>query len=324
MIPKGWYFCAESTEIKCAQVVAKQLFGQRLVFWRTESGKLNVSHAVCPHLGSDLGKLGRVKGENLQCFSHDYTYNNNGDCVATGFRELPLCSKNVLRCYPVREKNGFVLVWYDAKNSEPEWHIPDDIFNVPSSKYVRSNFEFKVALEVLNEDNFDVGHLYKWHHVHDVKSSPVVCAGPSISISHHFRRHSILVKKPLKPPLAFLTKEIRSCYSSTLYGHGLTNSFIEIFNLGIRLHDLIWCTPIDAKTTMYTTFVRLVTPPQRSLPRRCLDALIFRACVRRLRQEHKHEGHGFWERQTKVENPILTATESKLIHPYRQWCQQFQ
>jgi phenylpropionate dioxygenase-like ring-hydroxylating dioxygenase large terminal subunit len=92
-IPQGWYFCGESKDIRAGQVVSKKLFGKKVVLWRTKSGSLSVSDSVCPHLGSDLGKLGSVKGENLQCFSHDYTYNEQGDCVATGFKDLPCRTK---------------------------------------------------------------------------------------------------------------------------------------------------------------------------------------------------------------------------------------
>src|SRR5262245_25987429 len=94
-IPRGWYFCAESSEIKPGNLISKKLFGQKIILWRTVSGVLNVSHSVCPHLGSDLSQLGKVEGENLRCFSHSYTYNGSGDCVATGFKELPTCHKKV-------------------------------------------------------------------------------------------------------------------------------------------------------------------------------------------------------------------------------------
>jgi phenylpropionate dioxygenase-like ring-hydroxylating dioxygenase large terminal subunit len=324
MIPKGWYFCAESSEIKCGQILEKYLFNQKVILWRTESGVLNMSPAICPHLGSDLGKLAKVRGEHLQCFSHDYTYNIEGDCVATGQKVLPIRHKKVLRFFPLQESNGFVIVWYDFHQKEPEWHIPEEIFSVVSSNYVRSTFEFNVPIEIINEDNFDVGHLYKWHNIYDIQTTPVEQNGSTISISHAFKRHSILFKKSRPFPLDFFSKEIHSRYSSTLHGHGLTNSFIDIFNLKIHLQDLIWCTPITPHRTLYTTFLRLLeATEQQKMWRKLFRTLIFLNCVRRLRQEHKHEGHGFWERQTRIDNPILTEKEYKLINPYREWCKQF-
>ena len=328
-IPSGWYFCIESKEVKPGQVVGKYLFGQKVVFWRTKTGVINLSTSVCPHLGSDLSVLGKVDGEFLRCFSHDYTYDGNGDCVATWKKNLlPDCTKQVLRKFPVVEKNGFVLAWYDFMGRPPLWEMPNEVFENPSNAFVRSDFTFKTPLETLNEDNFDVGHLYKWHNVHGVETTPVAVAGEQISIAHKFKRHSIWVDRPLPFPLRFLTKEINSRYSSTLYGHGLTNSYIDIYTFNIYLHDLIWCTPIDANTTMYTTFLRML--PQKdspSLVKRLLGVvlrpLVFRGSVWRLRGEHKKEGHGFWEKQTRSEVPILTSPEKALIEPYRAWSKQF-
>lgn len=329
-MPSGWYFCVESKEVKPGQVVRREFFGQALAVWRTESGVLNISDAACPHLGSDLSKLGKVVGEHLQCFSHDYTYNADGDCVATGFKSLPCRSKQVMNMWPVHEVSGFVLVWYDANRLAPTWRIPASVFDSEGTSvdFVRSDFEFEVPVETLNEDNFDVGHLYKWHNVTDVVTEPVQCDGPTISIAHNFKRHSILFEKPLPKPFSILSNEITSRYSSTLYGHGLTASFIDVFNMGVHMQDLIWVTPISPTRIKYTTFLRRVLPTgKRNLAQRIADILIqpliFQFSVWRLRQEHKIEGQGFWENQTRVENPILTEKERTLIEPYREWCKQF-
>ena len=45
--------------------------------------------------------------------------------------------------------------------------------------------------------------------------------------------------------------------------------------------------------------------------------------VWRLRQEHRHEGHGFWENQKDVRDPIITDTERAMFEPYWEWCRQF-
>jgi len=332
-IPAGWYFCVESSEVKKGQVVRKELFGQSWALWRSESGVMHISASTCPHLGSDLGKLGKVRGETLQCFSHRFTYNGDGDCVGTGSKETPCRTKRVLRQLPVHEVGGFVLAYFDASGAEPSWRIPDEVFaDDNTTRYVRSDFAFDVPVEILNEDNFDRGHLYNWHRVSDVVSSDPKVDGATISITHDFKRHSILFEKPLPKPFNKLTREIVSQYGSTLYGHGLTYSYINIFNLGLHLQDMIWCTPISETRTMYTTFLRRKLPKKdgarRSLRQRLVDdvlhPLVFPMTVWRLRQEHLHEGQGFWEAQSRVADPILTESERCLIEPYREWCRQFE
>jgi len=328
-IPSSWYYCVESSEVPTGEVVGKELFGHRLVFWRTESGVLHVSDATCPHRGSDLSKLGSVCGEHLKCFSHDYEYDSEGSCVKTWANTLPCRADKVLYSWPVHEVGGFVLVWYDAYRREPTWQIPDDIFSSEGKgSFIRSQYVFDCPIETINEDNFDVGHLYKWHELTEVSSTLPKVDGTTISVVHDFKRHSILFSKPLPPPLDVLSKEITSRYGSTLYGHGLTYSYIDLPVFDFHVQDFIFATPLGNNRTLYTTFLRRVLPEgKRSLQERFVDTVIhpvmFAMFVMRLRQEHKNEGHGFWENQSRVEAPIITERERPMLEPYWQWCRQF-
>ncbi|MBM4687865.1 Rieske 2Fe-2S domain-containing protein [Rhodococcus hoagii] len=42
-------------------------FGQDLVAYRTEGGRLVVLNAYCEHLGAHLGHGGSVAGDDIQC-----------------------------------------------------------------------------------------------------------------------------------------------------------------------------------------------------------------------------------------------------------------
>lgn len=329
VIPSGWYYCADSREIRAGAVVRKELFGQRLALWRTESGELRITDATCPHLGSDLTKLGKVKGEHLQCFSHRFEYDGAGSCVKTP-RALPCRTERVLYSWPVHEVGGFVLAWYHPERREPTWRIPDAIFDsTDKGEFVKSQFEFECSVKTINEDNFDVGHLYNWHELSSVASTLPTVDGHTISVVHDFKRHSILFKKPLPPPFDVITREIVSRYGSTLYGPGLTYSFIDLPAFDFSTQDFIWPTPISATRTLYTTFLRRRLPSgPRTLKQRVIDRLIhpvlFPMFVVRLRREHRHEGHGFWENQQRLANPNITARERTMLEPYWQWCRQFE
>ena len=328
-IPSGWYYVGDTREVARGQVVRKELFGTVLVLWRSQAGVLHISDATCPHLGSDLGKLGKVEGEHLQCFSHRFEYDGDGDCVKTPRNLQPCRTEKVLYQYPVHEIAGFVLAWYDAQRRAPTWQIPDHVFDATDTgRFVKSQFEFDCAVETINEDNFDVGHLFNWHELSEVKSTLPVVDGPTISVIHDFKRHSILTERKLPPPFSVLSSEISSRYGSTLYGHGLTYSFIEIPAFDFCTQDFIWATPISATRSLYTTFLRrrLPTGP-RTLRQKLVDKLLhpilFPAFVVRLRLEHKHEGKGFWENQRRVDSPIITERERPMLAPYWEWCRQF-
>jgi phenylpropionate dioxygenase-like ring-hydroxylating dioxygenase large terminal subunit len=327
-IPSGWYYVADSSEIRRGQVVRKELFGSAVAIWRTASGAVHVSDVTCPHLGTDLGVHGKVVGEHLQCFSHRFEYDGDGNC-ARNPRSTPCRTRNVLPIYPVHEIAGFVLAWYDAGRRAPTWRIPDAVFDsAGKGRFVKSQYAFDCSVETINEDNFDVGHLYNWHELSRVDSTLPTVDGPTISVVHDFERHSIVWKKPLPRPFNFLSRKIVSRYGSTLYGHGLTYSFIDLPAFEFSTQDFIWPTPISATRTLYTTFLRrnLPTGP-RTLGQKLFDTvagtLLFPAFVWRLRGEHRHEGHGYWEHQRPVVRPIITADERKMLEPYWEWCRQF-
>jgi cholesterol 7-dehydrogenase len=327
-IPSGWYYVADSSELRAGDVVRKELFGTVIVLWRTASGVLRISDATCPHLGSDLGRLGKVVGEHLQCFSHRFEYDGDGHCVKTP-RSAPCRSQAVLASWPVHEIAGFVLAWYDARGRAPSWRIPDVVFDgANKGRFVKSQFTFDCAVETINEDNFDVGHLYSWHELGTVHSTLPVVDGPTISVVHDFTRHSILTRRALPPPLGILSQPVTSRYGSTLYGHGLTYSFIDLPAFDFSTQDFIWATPISATRSLYTTFLRRNLPTgSRSLRQKVIDAvvhpLLFPAFVVRLRLEHRHEGRGYWENQRRVSQPIITADERAMLEPYWEWSRQF-
>jgi phenylpropionate dioxygenase-like ring-hydroxylating dioxygenase large terminal subunit len=322
-IPSSWYYAAESREIGRGAVLRRELFGTTLALWRTESGVLHASDATCPHLGSDLGRLGKVVGEQLQCFSHRFEYDGDGNCAKTP-RSTPCRSRNVLPMWPVHEAGGFVMIWYDAARRAPTWRIPDEIFSTAGKgRFVKSQYVFDCSVQTINEDNFDVGHLYNWHELTRVKSSLPRVDGHTISVTHDFERHSILVKRPLPPPLDILTRKIVSRYGSTLYGHGLTYSFIDLPAFDFSTQDFIWPTPLSATRTLYTTFLRRNLPSGKRTLRHLLHPVLFPMFVLRLRGEHRSEGHGFWENQRRVDHPIITEEERAMLEPYWEWCKQF-
>ncbi|MEM7159956.1 MAG: Rieske 2Fe-2S domain-containing protein [Myxococcota bacterium] len=329
-IPSSWYYVCETSEVAVGEIRRVEAFGRTLALWRTQSGAVHATDATCPHLGTDLTKRGRVVGEELECFTHKFRYDGAGDCVATGTGEMPCRSQGVLRKYPVQETAGFVLVWYDAHGREPTWTIPEAPLGYEGrGRPWKSQYVFETCAQTINEDNFDIGHLYSWHELHEVASAPVEVYGPRLRIVHDFRRHSLVLKKPLPPPFDVLSQEIVSRYSADLYGHGLTLSQIDLPTVDFHVEDVIWVTPIDDKRIRYTTFLRQIRPQgARTLRQRMLDRvlhpLLVPIFVARLRQEHRHEGYGFWQNQTHIADPILRESENEYVGVYREWCKQFE
>src|SRR5690349_11235672 len=81
-IPTGWFQIAYSDELPPGAVVPLRYFGKDLVLFRTETGKLTLLDAHCPHLGAHLGHGGKVRGEVIECPFHAWQFGATGECVA--------------------------------------------------------------------------------------------------------------------------------------------------------------------------------------------------------------------------------------------------
>src|SRR5687768_16773481 len=120
--PRGWFTVAWSSELLPGAVKPLVYFGKALVLFRTEQGVATLLDAHCPHLGAHLGYGGKVQGESLVCPFHAWRYDTAGQCV-----EVPYATKIPPRaqvaCWPIVEKNGVIMAWYDADKAPPAWEI---------------------------------------------------------------------------------------------------------------------------------------------------------------------------------------------------------
>jgi len=118
VFPSGWYAVAYSHELPRGGVLARHYFGRELAVFRTASGQAGVLDALCPHMGAHLGHGSRVDGEALRCSMHGFRYDVAGTCVSTPYApKVPPAAR--AGAFPVRERNGAVLVWYDAADRPP-------------------------------------------------------------------------------------------------------------------------------------------------------------------------------------------------------------
>lgn len=119
VIAKGWYAACPIADLRRGAVKPFELYGQRLVLFRGEDGRVRALDAFCPHMGTDLA-IGTVVGNTLQCFFHHWRFGGDGACV-----DIP-CQKDgrtparaSLASYATCEKYGYVWVWPEAEAPEP-------------------------------------------------------------------------------------------------------------------------------------------------------------------------------------------------------------
>ena len=124
---RGWHIVAFSQELAVGEVKSLRYFDQELVLFRGETGRAVVLDAYCPHLGAHLAGTGtRVIGDTIRCPFHGWQFNGEGACTAIPYaKKIPERAKSALKSWPVVEKNGFIAVWHDRENGEPNWELPD-------------------------------------------------------------------------------------------------------------------------------------------------------------------------------------------------------
>ena len=116
-VAEGWYLVGEAKALKKQGVKGYDLCGQRVVVFRDKTGALGAMDAFCPHMGTDLS-IGKVVGQELQCFFHHWRFSADGKNTAIPCGE-PSPEGARLQAYAVEEKYGFLWVYPAAQAPFP-------------------------------------------------------------------------------------------------------------------------------------------------------------------------------------------------------------
>jgi nitrite reductase/ring-hydroxylating ferredoxin subunit/putative sterol carrier protein len=151
-------------------------FGRNLVLFRTESGKVSLCDAYCPHLGTDLGRGGKVDHECLRCPFHHWGFGADGVCSDIPYaKKIPPQAR--VHSYPVMERNGAILAWFHPQDEPPRFLVPE--FPTSSwSKPLWLELVLPVHIQEAAENGIDVAHFLPIHS--SVRSRAIVHDGKSI------------------------------------------------------------------------------------------------------------------------------------------------
>ncbi|MCU0541766.1 MAG: aromatic ring-hydroxylating dioxygenase subunit alpha [Oscillatoriaceae cyanobacterium Prado104] len=118
----GWYWALRSRELKVGRVKAVMLLGRNLAIYRGFSNRVVAVDAYCPHMGAHLAE-GKVDGDDLRCFFHNWKYDARGICVEIPSLEkpLPVCIKT----WQTEEKYGMIWVWAGQEKPSSLPFVPE-------------------------------------------------------------------------------------------------------------------------------------------------------------------------------------------------------
>jgi len=180
MIRNQWYAILESDEVKAQPIGATRL-GEKMVFWRDPSGKVNAAADRCPHRGVALS-AGKMNSDHLQCPFHGLEFDDTGKCVLVPANGRNGVIPNAMRLntYPTYEGHGLIWIWWGS-------HVPADLpipefFDNLDDTYTYSSTRdpWKAHYSRVIENQLDVVHLPFIHRNTIGRGNRTVVDGPVV------------------------------------------------------------------------------------------------------------------------------------------------
>lgn len=119
---QGWYWVIPSGKLQVNQVKSINILGRELVIYRDKDRKIAIFDAYCPHMGAHLAE-GKVEGNGLRCFFHNWKFNRDGNCIDIPCLAKPLPVK--VKTFPSAEKYGMIWVWTGEGPLSPVPFVPE-------------------------------------------------------------------------------------------------------------------------------------------------------------------------------------------------------
>lgn len=130
--PRGWFMVADAAEATRTPK-ALRFFGQNLVMYRGESGRVVLMDAHCPHMGTHLAKNTtsfviqdgtHVEGDNIRCPYHAWRFGPDGKCNQIPYFDGPIPASAKIRTWRAEEHYGCIFTWHDSEGGAPDYDLP--------------------------------------------------------------------------------------------------------------------------------------------------------------------------------------------------------
>jgi len=299
----GWYFVEWSNQLKKGGVKPLKIFGQDVVLSRTQSGKVLLFDAFCPHLGAHLGHGGKIKGENLVCPFHLWEFDDQGDCAKIPY-SCRLNTKAKLRKWKVQEANGIIFTYYHPEGKEPSFDLPHwDIFEGKKgwTQQKRKKIINKALLQDIVENAVDISHFAPVHFFDDPKMR-----------SLEFQDHTFKMIMDSKKKVLGMTFD--SDLEIFYQGPGFALAGV---NHPVQFKLITAVTPIDEKHVMHTfsfVFKKGINP--------LTDFFLHSYCVKKAFEDYSHDIK-IWANKAYLTKPRLVDGEGPIMK-VRHWFRQFE
>jgi len=180
MIPKQWYVVMDSTQVRDRPVGVVRM-GEKLVFWRDSSGKVNCLRDKCAHRAVQLSK-GKVIGDHIQCPFHGLEYDSSGKVtvIPANGKNTPVPDRFQVLSYPTYEAHSFIWIWW-GENPPGDLQPPRFFTDVDDSlSYGRAYDHWNAHYSRVIENQLDTAHLPFVHYNTIGRGNRTIVDGPLI------------------------------------------------------------------------------------------------------------------------------------------------
>lgn len=139
-----------------------RVFGEDLVLFRDEEGRIGLLAIHCAHRAVDLS-YGRVEDGGLRCLYHGWLYDVNGRCLEQPGEPAGSTFKDRVRqrSYPCQEKGGLIFAFMGE--GEPPLLPAYEFLEVPEENRWITTTIHNCNYQQANEGNFDPIHTSFLH-----------------------------------------------------------------------------------------------------------------------------------------------------------------
>lgn len=315
-MPFGWFQVAWSDEVAEGEAKKLYYFGRHLVAWRDEEGAAHVWDAFCPHMGAHLGIRTTIKGCELTCALHGWTYDGDGNCVDVPYSER-VNKQAKVRTYPVVERNGQLFAWYHPDDAPPSWEVPElPEFAADSdfSEVFRKEYSLGCHWQEVAETQVDAAHIQ----AHLVEYQVMLNGGVrpdkvQVPQVDEYDSDGPVAKVRISQDFPTPKGAVKGRIDSDMFGPG----FAATWFTGLIDTLLIGsCIPVDESSCelRYSFVVRKSGDAEATsaLGKAFIDEI----------HERTVEDVEVWEGKAYEVKPKLIDTDGPIMQ-YRRWCEQF-
>lgn len=156
---QGWYWALPAHALKPGKVKPVTLLGRELAIFRTSNGRVVAIDAYCPHMGAHLAE-GKIEGEGIRCFFHNWKYDAAGSCV-----DVPSLGKSLnvsIKTWPTAEHYGLIWVWTGTEPARSLPFVPElehtDYDYALGTRFVKNCHPNVLLINAIDAHHFNTVH----------------------------------------------------------------------------------------------------------------------------------------------------------------------